>query len=57
MDPYAVNMIPSTFVAAHISLRHAGMTVHTQDPFFEFYSITVFVSTVMAPTYGFPWVE
>jgi len=41
MDPYAISMMPDTFVAAHISLLHASIIAHAQDPFFKFHSITV----------------
>ena len=41
MDPYAVNMMHGTFVAAHIALLHASRIAHAQDPFFEFHNITV----------------
>jgi len=41
MNPYTINMMPDTFVAAHISLLHASMIARTQDPFSEFHNITV----------------
>ena len=41
MDPYAVNMIPGSSVAAHISLLHTSIIAHAQDPLSEFDNITV----------------
>jgi len=41
MDSYAVNMMPGTSVAAYISLLHASMIAHVQEPLSEFHNITV----------------
>jgi len=41
MDPYVVNMIPGISMAARISQLHASIIAHAQDPFSEFYNITV----------------
>ena len=41
MDLYAVNMMPGTYVITHISLLHASIIAHAQDPFSQFDSITV----------------
>ena len=41
MDPYAVNLMPSASMAAHIALLHASIEVYAQDPFSEFHSATV----------------
>jgi len=40
LDPYVVNMMLGTSVAAHISLLHAGIIAHARDPFSEFHNIT-----------------
>jgi len=49
MDLYVVNMMPSSFMAAHISLLHASMIAHAQDPFFEFHNIMVCACRLLWP--------
>ena len=58
MEPYVVNMVPSTFVAACISLLHDSMIAHAHDPFSEFHSIMVRACRLLwsLPTVA-PWVE
>ena len=58
MDPYAVNTIPGTSVATHISLLHVSMVAHVQDPFFEFHNNTIRACRLLwpLPTIA-PWVE
>ena len=41
MDPYGINMLPGGSMIVHITLLHAGIEAHAQDPYSEFYSITV----------------
>ena len=58
MDPYAANMMPDKSVAAYISLLHASMIRHTQDPFSEFHNIKVRAFKLLwsLPTVD-PWEE
>ena len=58
MDPYGVNMMPGASMATHIVLLHASIEVHAQDPFSEFYSITVRADKLLwsLPAVH-PWVE
>jgi len=58
MDPYAISMMPRTFVATHISLLHASIVEHIQDPFFMFYNVVNRARWLLwsLPTVP-PWVE
>jgi len=58
MDPYAINMMPRTFVSIHISLLHASMIVHMKDPFPELHSVTAYTRRLLwsLPAVA-PWVE
>jgi len=53
-----VNMMSGTSMAAHIMLPHANIEAHTQDPFFEFHSITVRAYRLLwSLTTVHPWME
>jgi len=41
MDPYTMNMMSGISMATHISLLHASMVAHIQDPFSEFHSVRI----------------
>jgi len=58
MDPYSINMMLGTSVANHISLLHASMIAHMQDPLFDFYSVTILTHRLLwfLPIVT-PWVE
>ena len=58
MDPYAVNMMSVTYVAIHIFWLDANMVAHMEDPYSEFYSVTVHTPKLLCslPTVA-PWVE
>jgi len=58
MDPYAINIIPGTSVATHISLLHASIIAHMQDLFSEFHHVSNYARKLLwsLPTVP-PWVE
>jgi len=60
MDSYAVNMMPGTSVATHISFLHDSMVAHMHvNPFLKFHSVTVctrMVVVVLASSCPLCWV-
>ena len=58
MDPDGVNMMLGVSMADHITLLHAKIDAHTQDPFSKFHNITVCAHRLLwsFPTVD-PWVE
>ena len=49
MDPYAAIMMLDTSAVTCTSLLHASMTVHMQDPHFEFHSPMIRTHTQLWP--------
>ena len=53
-----MNMMPDSSVATHISLLHASMVAHIQDPFSKFRSVMALTCRLLqsSPTVA-PWAE
>ena len=47
MDPYAVSILPVTFVATYSSSLHASMVIYMQNPFPEFHGIIVCIHRLL----------